>query len=212
MLLPDEWQELRKTTLAENKEHHSMTAHERVLLYCTAIQTGLRQNELRSLTRANLFLDGPEPFITCSGHSTKNKKDARQHVKPELARELLASLNGHGQVFCGMPDRQHVATCCRADLAAARAAWVKEATDEAERLRREQSDFLLATNHGGEVFDFHSLRHTCGAWLALAGCHPKVVQTVMRHSTITLTMDAYGHLFPGQVADATAKLPDMLNG
>ena len=73
----------------------------------------------------------------------------------------------------------------RADLAAARAAWLKEAPDEAERARREKSDFLLPTNHGGEHLDFHSLRHTCGAWLALAGCHPKVVQTVMRHSTIT---------------------------
>jgi integrase len=97
-------------------------------------------------------------------------------------------------------------------LAAARAAWVKEGQDKAERARREQSDFLLPVNHDGEHLDFHSLRHTCGAWLALAGCHPKVVQTVMRHSTITLTMDAYGHLFPGQVAEAIGKLPDMMNG
>jgi hypothetical protein len=32
--------------------------------------------------------------------------------------------------------------------------------------------------------------------------HPKVVQTIMRHSQITLTMDTYGHLFPGQAAEA----------
>jgi hypothetical protein len=31
----------------------------------------------------------------------------------------------------------------------------------------------------------------------------------MRHSSITLTMDTYGHLFPGQEADAVAKLPSM---
>ena len=46
----------------------------------------------------------------------------------------------------------------------------------------------------------------------MAGVHPKVVQTVMRHSAITLTMDTYGHLFPGQDAAAVAALPSMMNG
>ena len=32
----------------------------------------------------------------------------------------------------------------------------------------------------------------------------------MRHSTITLTMDDYGHLFPGQEAETVARLPEML--
>ena len=32
----------------------------------------------------------------------------------------------------------------------------------------------------------------------------------MRHSTITLTMDTYGHLFPGQDAATVARLPNML--
>lgn len=46
--------------------------------------------------------------------------------------------------------------------------------------------------------------------LAKAGAHPKAVQSVMRHSTITLTMDTYGHLFPGQDAATVARLPTML--
>ena len=66
-------------------------------------------------------------------------------------------------------------------------------------------------NHEGELLDFHALRHTCGAWLAKAGVHPKVVQTVMRHSTITLTYDHYGHLFPGQEADAVSRLADVMS-
>ena len=44
-----------------------------------------------------------------------------------------------------------------------------------------------------------ALRHTCGAWFAMAGEYPTVVQKVMRHESITLTMDTYGHLFPGAV-------------
>lgn len=34
--------------------------------------------------------------------------------------------------------------------------------------------------------------------------------TVMRHSDINLTMNTYGHLFPGQEADAVAKMRDMM--
>lgn len=112
-----------------------------------------------------------------------------------------------------MPDESETAAMIRADLAAARAAWLKAASkDTAERLRREQSDFLLAENHEGQVLDFHSLRHTCGAWLAQAGVNPKAIQTIMHHSTITLTMDTYGHLMPGQEADAIARMPAILEG
>jgi hypothetical protein len=32
----------------------------------------------------------------------------------------------------------------------------------------------------------------------------------MRHSTITLAMDTYGHLFPGQEAGAVAQMRQML--
>ena len=67
-------------------------------------------------------------------------------------------------------------------------------------------------NHDGERLDFHSLRNTCGAWAAMTGEHPNAVKAVMRHSTITLTMDTYGHLFPGQEADTVARLPGMLPG
>jgi len=110
-----------------------------------------------------------------------------------------------------MPYNSDVARMLRADLADAREAWLDDANrDPKEYARRKQSDFLLETNQEGEVLDFHALRHTCGAWLAMTGAHPKVVQTVMRHSTITLTMDTYGHLFPGQEADAISRLPDML--
>jgi integrase len=100
----------------------------------------------------------------------------------------------------------------RADVEHARQAWLQSAEhDPEDYIRRVQSDFLAAKNHEGEFLDFHCLRHTCGAWLAMAGAHPKAVQSVMRHSTITLTMDTYGHLFPGQDAATVAKFPSMLS-
>jgi hypothetical protein len=97
-------------------------------------------------------------------------------------------------------------------LLAARAEWLKGAKRDAEELtRREQSDFLVDQNEAGEWLDFHSLRHTCGAWLSLSGAHPKTVQTVLRHSTPVLTMNRYGHLLPGAEADAADRLGALIS-
>jgi Phage integrase family len=110
-----------------------------------------------------------------------------------------------------MPEATEVADMLRADVADTRRAWINAARrDPKEHTRRQQSDFLANISHKGEVPDFHSLRHTCGAWLAMNGAHPKAVQSVMRHSTITLTMDTYGHLFPGQDAATVARFPSMM--
>ena len=106
-----------------------------------------------------------------------------------------------------MPKREHVAKMLRADLATAREAWIADAgNDAAERIRREGSDFLRAEDHDGRIFDFHALRHTCGSWAAIGGASPKAIQILMRHSTITLTLDTYGHLLPDEAA-STMKNP-----
>jgi hypothetical protein len=46
--------------------------------------------------------------------------------------------------------------------------------------------------------------------LALQGIQPNVIKTVMRHSTITLTMDTYGHLLPDQHAEAVGGMASMM--
>ncbi len=213
MLLPKEWRWLHSTTI-EGSERDCMTGLERMLLYAVAIQTGLRAGELRSLTRGRLFLDSDTPYITCKAGQTKNAKDARQYVQSDLAHDLAqhAGSKTPGAAVFNMPRSEDVADMLRADLADARREWLKAAKhDPKEYERRVQSDFLVQKNHESEILDFHSLRHTCGAWLAMNGAHPKAVQSVMRHSTITLTMDTYGHMFPGQEADTVARFPDMLS-
>jgi integrase len=212
MLLHDEWHWLRSTT-ALGPIREGMSSMERVLLYAVAIQTGLRSSELRSITRNRLYLDGNQPSMTCKARSTKNKKDARRYIQPSLAADLLAhvTIKSPKTPVFDMPHRFDVAEMFRADVAAARKAWIRVVRHDSEEYsRRQQSDFLCEANYDGEILDFHSLRHTCGAWLAMSGAHPKAVQAVMRHSTITLTMDTYGHLFPGQEAETIAKVPEML--
>lgn len=43
---------------------------------------------------------------------------------------------------------------------------------------------------------FHDLRHTYAALLISQGAHPRAIMERMGHSTITVTLDNYGHLFP----------------
>ncbi len=212
MLLPDEWDWLRIAT-EDGPERDGMIGRERLLLYAVAIQTGLRASELRSLTRGRLFLNEETPFITCKAGSTKNAKDARQYIQSDLADDLARHMQNKtpGVAVFNMPRPEDVADMLRGDIAAARRDWLKAAKhDPDEYERRTQSDFLSEKNHEGETLDFHSLRHTCGGWAAMSGAHPKAIQAIMRHSTITLTMDTYGHLFPGQEADTVARLPRML--
>ena len=125
-----------------------------------------------------------------------------------LLRDHVAT-KAHGAPVFAMPHKCSVSRRFHTDLADAHKAWLNAARGADQRLCRDQSDFLLQRNHDGETADFHSLRHSCGAWLAMNGAHAKTVQTIMRHSSITLTMDTYGHLFPGQDADAVAKMPSL---
>jgi integrase len=212
MLSPTEWPYLRSATLT-NGTHHGMPPFERVALYGTAIQTAFRQNELRSLTKADLFLAGDSPFIRCKADNTKNGQEARQYIEAavvEELRQLVANKTPGAPVFA-MPSEWDVAEMLRADLAEARKQWLDEVRHDTEaRAKREESDFLAVKNHDGEVLDFHALRHTCGSWLALQGLHPNVIKTVMRHSTITLTMDTYGHLLPDQHAEAVGGIASMM--
>ena len=71
MLLPSEWPYLHAATLASGIRD-GMSPLERAAIYATAIQTGLRSAELRSLAKADLFLAGDKPFVRCKAEDTKN--------------------------------------------------------------------------------------------------------------------------------------------
>jgi integrase len=51
-------------------------------------------------------------------------------------------------------------------------------------------------------FTFHSLRHTFATALFAKRAHPKVVQSLLGHSSITQTMDTYSHVMEGIGGDA----------
>jgi integrase len=60
-----------------------------------------------------------------------------------------------------------------------------------------ESHSLPAVHRAGlEPLRFHDLRHTCASILVAQGCHPKEIQARLRHTSITTTLNTYGHLMP----------------
>ena len=57
---------------------------------------------------------------------------------------------------------------------------------------------------------FHDVRHSAATLLLSVGVHPKVVQEILGHSQISITMDVYSHVLPGMQQDAMSRLNDAL--
>lgn len=211
MLLQEEWLWLARAVESQ-PPMNGLTGPQRGVLYRLAIETGLRAKELGSLTKGQLTL-GKQSYVTVKAAGTKNKKPAQQFISSGLAKKLKAmagKLNA-GEGLFKYRDRTILSNVLRRDLAAARGLWLADAKDDKDRAKRNRSDFLKPVNHAGEEITFHSLRHTTGAWLALAGEPLKLIQTVMRHSTPVLTISRYGHLMPQQEATSIERLGQMLD-
>jgi integrase len=180
-----------------------MAGPERALLYRFTVETGLRRNELRSL-RVSSF-DFAANTVTVEAAYSKHRQVDVLPVRPETAAELQAFFAGklpEAKAFGGSHKRltDKTALVIQEDLAA---------TVEKNALGKIVRDAIPYTDSAGRFRDFHALRHTCGSWLAANGVHPKVIQEIMRHGDINLTMTRYGHTLRGQTADAVAKLPSL---
>ncbi len=57
---------------------------------------------------------------------------------------------------------------------------------------------------------FHDLRHTCAALLTAQGAHPRAIMERLGHSSINVTMDAYGHLLPSIDESLATGLDEVL--
>jgi len=56
---------------------------------------------------------------------------------------------------------------------------------------------------------FHDLRHSAATILLGMGVHPKVVQELLGHSQIGMTMDTYSHVLPSLQKEAMDKWDDL---
>ena len=57
---------------------------------------------------------------------------------------------------------------------------------------------------------FHDLRHACTTLLLGRGVHPKLVQELLGHATIAMTLDIYSHYLPSMGDQAASVMGDAL--
>ncbi len=178
------------------QRHHRLSGYERALVYRLALSTGLRYNEIRTLSVSDFTLDGDLPGVCVRAENEKAGRGERLPLQQTLASNLSACFKQSSDLLFGsrraaFPGlwKQHGVKMLRQDLEAAGIDWRPDGK--------------------GEVLDFHSLRHTFGTMLAQSGVHPKVAQELMRHSSIDLTMNLYTHTVLADRAKATSALPDF---
>ncbi len=189
-LEPDEIRRLLETT-ARGPRRFGMNGYERSLLYRLAAETGLRANEVRSLTVSSFDFKGMTVLVK-AGYSKHRHEDILP-LRPELAKLLKEFFRGK------LPNTK-----------AFGGTYKKLTGRTGEMLKKDLTDAGIPyVDDAGRYADFHSLRHTTGSLLAASGVNPKVVQSIMRHSDINLTMGRYTHIFRGQEAEAVAKMPDL---
>jgi integrase len=184
-LEPDEIRRLLETT-AVGIERYGMSGYERYLLYRLAIETGLRANEIRHLKVQDF--DFKRLTVTVKAGYSKHRREDIQPLKQDTAAILRdffkdKEVKAFGGSYKLLTKR--TSSMIKADLVDADIPYIDKA---------------------GRYADFHSLRHTTGSLLAAIGIHPKVIQSLMRHSDINLTMTRYTHTLREQESRAIASL------
>jgi len=125
-LSADELRWLLDTT-EHGPERFGMTGPARAMLYKLALGSGLRANELRSLTRASFHLEGAGPAVTVGAAYSKHRREDIQLILPDLAALLKAHLANklpNAPAF-NVPPSYDTADMLKADLTDARTAWLE---------------------------------------------------------------------------------------
>ena len=192
----DELARLIDATEHSPQTFRGLTGSDRAALYTLATMTGLRANELASLTALSFDFQANPPTVTVEAAHEKSGRGATLPLHPFAADKVATWLKSRPQSSAAPTIKPPVDTLwpgtwskkaaemLRRDLDEARSIWLAEVeklTDEHER--RTESTFLKPENANGEVADFHALRHTFITMLASSGVHPKVAQVLARHST-----------------------------
>ena len=163
---------------------------ERVLVYRTLIYTGLRRNELRTLTVSRLDLTPGSECVRLEAANEKNRAGSTIPLRSDLAAELRQWI---GEKNLDPADRLFTVP-----------GGLRLILD-----RDMRTAGIPKRDDRGRTVDVHALRTTFGTMLSTSGTAPRTAQAAMRHSDIKLTMGVYtdaGHL---DVRQAVERLPEF---
>ena len=175
-------------------------------LLVTAVFTGLRASELRGLTWDDVDFDAKTLTVRQRADRWDTlgapKSDSGKRTIP-LAPVVVSAL------------REWKLACPRfAEAGERRLRFVFPDSDgnvdshhnihRSRGLGRVQRDAGITTDARAPKYGLHSLRHTAASLFIEQGFTPKRVQALMGHSSIQMTFDVYGHLFPSAADDQAA--------
>ena len=176
-------------------------------LYVAALTTGARQGELLALKWEDVDLEGKALRIrrtltrskgTMSLGQTKTAKSRRT---VPLTSRAVGALRRHR---ARQAEEKLKAGGLYEDLGLVFANEVGGITNPSN-LRQRSFAKLLGRASLPATTRFHDLRHTCATLLLSRGQHPKLVQELLGHASISITLDTYSHVLPGMgdgLADA----------
>jgi integrase len=173
-------------------------------LYMLAIHCGLRQGELLGLRWENLDLETGTLQVRRTLTTTKGgprftaPKTAKSRRSIKLTAGAVDALRRHH-------DRQFEESTRLTGLWQDYGLVFATTTGTPLNPSNLTSRFFkpLLKRAGLPDVRFHDLRHTCATLLLSKGVHPKLVQELLGHATIAITLDTYSHVLPG-MGDQTA--------
>ena len=191
-LTPDEFAKLVRAAEQSTEEIQCFDGKTRAIIYWTTYATGLRRNEIGSLTPESYNLKSNPATVTVEAAFSKHRKKDILPLHPDYAammRAWLADAKPHTAIFPKLGKRRTY-VMVQKDL---KAAGIPYKTQEG-------------------VADFHAAgRHTHITELLRNGASLPEARALARHSDIRTTMK-YTHLGLEDQAKAVQRLPWIHNG
>jgi len=185
-----------------------MTPQARAVAYRLAFASGLRRNEIRTLTRASFALDADPPTVAVQAGYSKRKRQDVQPLPADVADILAGYLADADPARpFKLPDKS--GDMLHEDMGDARDAWLRESTTADECYERFGADFLKPRDSRGLCLDFHSFRHAYVTGICRAEVSPRVMMELCRHSDPRLTMKRYSRVTVAESAKALDCLPKL---
>jgi len=181
---------------AEGSPYHS--------IIFTALQTGMRRNELLGLQWKDINLDLASIYLNRSIYRG-NRETVVQTTKTKSGRRNIA-LSPQAVLFLRSELENQIENGMFHGYKVDGESPVFSNTHTGEGLlpRTVSSAFTKIANGLGLNSKFHDLRHTHATMLFKQGVNPKIVQERLGHSSIVITMDIYSHVMPNMQRDAMA--------
>ena len=164
----------------------------RALLYRVALVTGLRVNELRSLTLADL--DEANCGLHLRAEWTKNRKAGFQRLSPELVEAIKEAAAGNApgkppERFRSAHDTTYTTRPTGEAAAGLRLLYVP--SHAARDMAKDLAAAGIERKTFGGKLDFHACRTSFTTFVDQGGATAKEIQTAARHSNPTITMRTY---------------------